>query len=96
MSQIVKQGLLHCGSHVHDCKKCPFYTTAPAFSVECINALATDSLAYIETLEQRLDKATKLLRRIGKYECPPNSPGCEGEDCDCDACWEAQIKEAQG
>lgn len=61
MSHIAKKGLAHCGSAVNDCRHCPYYGTTEPYGTDCIRMLASDALAYIETLEERLKEAQEVI-----------------------------------
>ena len=54
MSQIVKKGLETCADEHSGCIGCPYWHCK---SAKCLDNLMTDALAYIETLEERLEKA---------------------------------------
>lgn len=90
MNQIVKNGLAHCASKWSECRTCPYYDN---ICMKCIHKLSSDALAYIETLEARLERSFDFVWSMGKFECPPGSLGCEDVNPDCSKCWKKAMEE---
>ena len=89
MSQIVKKGLrCHAAVGAKYCIDCPY-----SHPGHCVKELADDALAYIETLEARLQRSFDFVWSMGKFECPPGSLGCEDVNPDCNKCWKKAMEE---